>query len=139
MKRLAIVLVLSALSASLGGCLTLSEIETGISLTTKSITNPVTPDDEAKVELILDTAVKLLKVYKTACISGTADTHCKGNIAQLQPYTRQVKPLVAQMRTFVDSNDQVNASVIYNQLKSLYTTVKSVSSQLGVNLGSDTI
>jgi hypothetical protein len=134
MKRLAIVLVLSALSASLGGCLTLDQIETGISLTTKSIANPVTPAEEAQVELALDSAVIGFKAYKQACVAGTADKNCRDNVAQIQAYTRQIKPLVNQLRNFVDTNDQINATVIYNQLTALYTNVKSAAANLGLNL-----
>jgi len=123
----------------LGGCAQMQAIGTGISLATKTIANPVTRDDEAKVELALDTAIQILKTYKTACIQGNADKNCKANIAQIQAYTRQVPPLVAQLRTFVDNNDQINASVVYNQLTALYVNVKSAAASLGVNLGSGTI
>ncbi len=133
------IIIAVTLSLALAGCADLQAITGGISLVTKSIANPVTRDDDAKVELALDTAIKLLNVYKTACVQGSADIHCKANIAQIQAYTRQVKPLVAQLRTFVDNNDQINATVIYNQLTALYANVKSVAANLGVNLGSATI
>jgi len=123
----------------LGACAQMQAIGTGISLATKTIANPVTRDDEAKVELALDTAIQVLKVYKTACIQGTADKNCKVNIAQIQAYTRQIPPLKDQLRTFVDNNDQINASVVYNQLTALYVNVKSAAASLGVNLGSGTI
>ena len=120
---------------TLSGCSTMQNLEAGISLASKSIANPVTKSEEAQVELALDTAVQALKVYKQACISGTADKHCRNNIAQIQGYTRQVPVLVAQLRTFVDNNDQINATVIYNQLTALYTNVKKVSTDLGVSIG----
>ncbi|HEY6020780.1 MAG TPA: hypothetical protein VIY48_13060, partial [Candidatus Paceibacterota bacterium] len=105
MKKIIPVLLLAL---SLGACAQLQAITSGISLATKSIANPVTKSDEAKVELALDTAVQALLAYRKACIAGTADTHCKGNIAQIQAYTKQVPALVTQLRTFVDSNDQIN-------------------------------
>lgn len=123
---------------SLGACAQLQAIGTGISLATKSIANPVTKTEEAQVELALDTAVQALKAYKQACINGTADKNCRSNIAQIQAYTRQVPSLVVQLRGFVDNNDQVNATVVYNQLTALYTNVKQAASQLGVSLGSST-
>ena len=135
MKRIILVL---ALALPLANCAQLQAITNGISLATKSIANPVTKDDEAKVELALDTAVQALLAYKKACIAGTADTHCKGNIAQIQAYTRQVPVLVAQLRTFVDNNDQINATVVYNQLTALYGNVKQAASDLGVSLGGAT-
>lgn len=130
-------IVLAALlGLSLAGCAQLQAIGTGISLATRSIANPVTKAEEAQVELALDTAVQALKVYKAACVNGTADKNCKTNIAQIQAYTRQVPPLVAQLRNFVDNNDQINATVVYNQLTALYTNVKNAASSLGVSLGS---
>jgi hypothetical protein len=132
-KRIILALTLSL---SLAGCATLEAVTTGIGLATKSIANPVTKSEEAQVELALDTAVQALLTYKRACIAGSADKNCKANIAQIQAYTRQIPPLVAQLRTFVDNNDQVNATVIYNQLTALYANVKGAAAQLGVSLGS---
>lgn len=123
------------LALSLGACAQLQAIGTGISLATKSIANPVTKAEEAQVELALDTAVQALLVYKRACLAGTADKNCKANVAQIQAYTRQVPVLVAQLRTFVDNNDQVNATVVYNQLTALYTNAKQVAANLGVSFG----
>ena len=65
--------------------------------------------------------------------------NCKANIRQIQAYTLQVKPLIAQLRSFVDNNDQINAAVVYNQLRALYVNVKATATQLGINLGSSTI
>lgn len=135
MKRL---ILTAALALSLAGCASFQAFETGISLATKSIANPVTKSEEAQVELALDTAVQALKVYKKACMAGSADKNCRANIAQIQAYTRQIPPLVAQLRGFVDNNDQVNATVIYNQLTALYANVKSAATSLGVSLGSVT-
>lgn len=132
MKKIAIVMVVAL---GLGGCAQLSAVTQGISLATKTITNPVTKEDEAKVELAMDTALQLLLTYKRACIAGTADTHCRGNIQMLQPYTRAAVPLLAQLRGFVDNNDQINASVVYNQLTSLYVNLKTAAQSVGVNVG----
>lgn len=132
MRKVALALILSL---SLGACAQLQAVTSGISLATKTITNPVTKTEEAQVELALDTAVQALLAYRKACIAGTADKNCRTNIAQIQAYTRQIPPLVAQLRSFVDNNDQINASVVYNQLTALYTNLKSAATQLGVNLG----
>lgn len=136
MKRIILALTLAL---SLGACTSLSAIFDGISLVTKSVANPVTPADEVQIEVALDAAIDLLRAYKKACVQGTADVHCRDNIRQIQAYTIKVKPLVAQLRSFVDNNDQINAAVVYNQLKALYVNVKATASQLGVNLGSSTI
>jgi hypothetical protein len=125
-----------AVSLVFTGCAQLQTIGDGISLATKSIANPVTKSEEAQVELALDTAVQALKAYKAACVNGTADKNCRANIAQIQAYTRQVPALVAQLRNFVDNNDQINATVIYNQLTALYANVKGAAKSLNVSLGS---
>jgi len=132
--------IILALTLSLGlaGCAQLQMVTEGISLATKSIANPVTKAEEAQVELALDTAVQALLTYKRACIADSADKNCKANIAQIQAYTRQVPALVSQLRTFVDNNDQINATVVYNQLTALYTNVKGAAASLGVSLGSAT-
>lgn len=132
MKKIAITIVVAL---SLGGCAQLSAVSQGISLATKTITNPVTREDEAKVELAMDTALQLLLTYRRACLDGTADTHCRANIRMLQPYTRAAVPLLAQLRGFVDNNDQINASVVYNQLTSLYVNLKTAAQSVGVNVG----
>lgn len=132
MKKLLLAL---ALSLSVAGCASLSNIGTGISLATKSITNPVTRTEEVQIEAAIDAAVVVLKGYKQACLQGQADRRCRGNIIAIQKYTRQMPPLIAQLRTFVDNNDQINAIVVYNQLTSLYTNFKSAAAQLGYNVG----
>lgn len=133
------ILLVAALSFSLTGCAGFTEklqiIGQGISLATKSIANPVTKNEEAQIELALDAVIDALRAYKQACKDGAVDKNCAANVAQIQVYTRQIKPLVIQLRTFVDNNDQLNASVVYNQLTSLYTNVKSVAANLGVNIG----
>lgn len=131
MKKLfAIVLVFT-----LGGCAELSAVSTGISLATKSVANPVTKTELAQVELAGDTIIQGMLVYKRACIKGAVDVNCKANIALVQAYTRQMPPLIAQLRSFVKNNDQVNATVIYNQLTQLYANAKAAAANLGINLG----
>ena len=135
LKRIALALTLTL---SLAGCASLEAITNGLSLATASVANPVTPIKEAQIELALDSAVKVLQTYKQACIAGSADKNCRDNISQIQAYTRQIRPMVLQLRNFVDTNDQVNAVVVYNQLSSLYANMKSAAASLGVSLGSAT-
>lgn len=132
MKRAVAMVVLAI---SLGGCAQLGTIGTGISLVTKSVTNPVTKQEEAQIELAVDAAISVLRGYKKACLAGTADKACRANIAAIQGYTRQMPPLLSQLRGFVDNNDQVNAVVVYNQLTALYGNFKSAAAQLGYNVG----
>jgi hypothetical protein len=132
MRKIALVL---ALAAGLGGCATSTAVWQGISLATKTINNPVTKEEEAKIELAMDTALQLLLTYRRACVAGKADANCKANIRSLQPYTRAAVPLLGQLRAFVDSNDQINASVVYNQLTALYVNLKTAANSVGVNVG----
>lgn len=125
-----------AIGLSLAGCAQLSAIGTGISLATKSISNPVTTNELYEIEASIRIAVTALQTYKRACLANAADKQCRNNIAAIQPYTRQLPPLLAQLRSFVKNNDQVNAAVVYNQLATLYTNLKSSALALGVNLGS---
>jgi hypothetical protein len=137
MKKIIAVLILSvSLSGCAGTMEKLQAVSAGLSLITKSIANPVTKNEEAQIELAGDAVIDALRAYKKACEDGAVDKNCRANVAQIQVYTRQIKPLVAQLRTFVDKNDQLNASVVYNQLTDLYKNVKSVATNLGVNVGS---
>lgn len=136
LRNAALIVALLVVAVPMGGCAQLQAVTDGLSIVTKSVANPVTKEDEAKVELVLDTAVQALLAYRKACIAGTADKNCRENIDVIQPYTRKIKPLVAQLRDFVDNNDQINAPVVYNQLTALYNNIKNVALARGVNIGS---
>lgn len=128
-------LIIVGLAFSVAGCAQLQAIDNGISLATASITNPVTKTKEAQIELAFDTGVQVLLTYKRACVAGSADVNCKANIRAIQVYTRQAGPMIAQLRSFVDNNDQVNAIVVYNQLTNLYVNFKTAAANVGVNVG----
>lgn len=128
------VLVLT-LGLALGGCAQLTAIENGISLASKTAANPVTKDDLYKVESSVQIIFTALKTYKASCVKGLVDARCKQNIAAIQQYTVQLPPYLAQLRSFVRTNDQVNAAVVYNQLTTLYANARQTAVALGVNLG----
>ena len=133
MKRIILAITLSL---SLGACAQLQTLQNIAKFATATITNPVTKEMEAQIELGFDAALQVLLAYRRACIAGTADVNCKRNIEVIQPYTRQAKPLIAQLRSFVDNNDQVNATVAYNQLVALYGNLKRSAAEVGMNVGS---
>lgn len=133
MKR---ILVALTVVFALGGCAQLQTLQNVAKFATATITNPVTKEMEAQIELGFDTALQVLLAYRRACIAGTADVHCRRNIEIIQPYTRAAKPLIGQLRTFVDNNDQVNAVVVYNQLVALYGNLKTSAQTAGMNIGS---
>lgn len=133
MKKL---LLIGLLAVSLGGCATFQKIESAISLTTRSFTNPITLTDLYAAENGVTLAFVTLNTYKAACINGTADKSCRANIQAIQAWTRQLPPLLAQLRTFVKTNDQLNAITVYNQLTALVATVKTAAANAGINVGS---
>jgi hypothetical protein len=120
---------------SLGACAQLTAIEGGLSLATKSITNPVTKTDLYKFESGFQVVMTLLQTYKKSCAAGAVDANCKANIAAIQRYTTQIPPYLVQLRAFVKNNDQINAANTYNALVDLYTQAKTTAANLGVNVG----
>lgn len=128
-------IAIAMVALSLGGCAQLSAVSGGLSLITKTVQNPVTEQELYAVEATARVLVEALLVYRRACIAGSADKSCRANIEAVQPYTKQIKPLLIELRTFVKNDDQINAVVVYNRLTSLYQTVKSSAAQLGIPLG----
>lgn len=134
MKKLLIAAAL-ACAVTLGGCSTLQNFGTAISIASKSITNPVSKDDLYKVESGVRIAFTALQAYKDSCAQGLVDTNCKSNVAAIQVYTRQLPPLLSQLRSFVKNNDQINATVVYNQIVALIANLKTAASNVGINVG----
>lgn len=132
MKKIVLAL---ALSLGLSGCAGISAVGTGLGLATKSVSNPVTIQELYEIEASLKIIVTGLQSYKRACVANAVDAECKAHITAIQPYTRQIKPLLNQLRGFVRNNDQINAPVIYTQLIQLYANLKSAASNLGINVG----
>lgn len=124
-----------ALSLSIGGCAQLQTLQNIAHFATATVSNPVTKEMEAQIELGFDAALQVLLTYRRSCIAGTADVNCRRNIEIIQPYTIQAKPLIARLRSFVDNNDQVNAVVAYNQLVGLYGNLKTSAGAVGMNVG----
>lgn len=121
-----------ALALALGGCAQIQEALQAGKLVTASIANPVTPDRLKATEDTLAVAFGLLNAYKTACVKGAADVNCKSNIRAIQVYTRKLPALLTQLRAFVKNNDQVNAILIFNQLKDAYNSAKGVATAAAI-------
>jgi hypothetical protein len=130
-KILAVMLV----AVSLGGCAQLQAVSGGLSLITKSVTNPVTENELYQIEASLTILMKGLVAYRRACLAGNADKNCRANILAIQPYTKEVPVYLTQLRRFVRENDQINAANTYNTLVALYGNAKDTALRLGVNLG----
>lgn len=132
MKKL---LIAAMVALSLGGCATIDQVINAAQVVTKSYTNPVTKNDLYQVESGVRIAFTALQAYKDSCAKGLADTNCKSNVAAVQVYTRQLPPLLVQLRGFVKDNDQVNAITVYNQISQLVTNFKSAARNVGINVG----
>lgn len=130
-KYLAVVLV----TVSLGGCAQLQTASNLLTAATKSYDNPVTEQELYQIEASFRIAVEALLTYRRACIQGTADLRCYENIDAIHPYTKQIKPLLTELRAFVRSDDKVNGIVVYKRLANLYNTIITAASSRGVNLG----
>jgi hypothetical protein len=130
-KFLAITLV----ALSLGGCAQLQTASTVLNAATKSYDNPVTENELYQIESSMKIIVRGLLTYRRACIAGNADLRCRENVEAIQPYTRQVPSLLAELRSFVKNDDKVNGIVVYKRLSNLYNSIMTEATTRGVSLG----
>jgi hypothetical protein len=128
-KRIILVL---ALSLSLGGCQFFSKLQTFAELGTASISNPVTKDRLQKVEAGAVLVFTGLNAWRDACEQGSLNESCREQIRAVQIYSRQIPPYLKELRKFVRTNDQVNASVVFNQIVDLVGIVKGKAAENGV-------
>jgi hypothetical protein len=131
------ILIASALAFSLAGCSTLSNIETAVEIGTASITNPVTRTRLDQMESGIKLVFIGLGTWKNQCANGNLvgiEPNCKEDIGAVQVYTRKVPPYLIQLRSFVRNNDQVNATVVWNQLFDIINIVKTEAAKGGVRV-----
>jgi hypothetical protein len=128
------ILLIAILGFSLGGCATIQGIETAFTLGTASVSNPVTKDRLNQVESAITLVFAGLEGWKKSCVQGLIPPACKQQIGAVQVYTRQLPPYLAQLRTFVKTNDQVNATVVFNNIVDLVGTVKTQAANAGVTI-----
>jgi hypothetical protein len=126
------VILALTLSLSLAGCATIQAVETAFQLGTASIANPVTKDRLNQVESAITLVFAGLKGWKRSCQQGLIPPECKVQIGEVQVYTEQLPPYLAQLRTFVKTNDQVNAVNVFNSIVALVGTVKTQAAARGV-------
>ena len=129
MKRIIIVL---ALSISLGGCQFFSKLQTFADLGTATISNPVTKDRLQKIEAGAVLVFTGLNAWRDACEAGSINESCKQQIRSVQIYSMQIPPYLKELRKFVRTNDQVNAIVVFNQIVDLVGIVKGKAAENGV-------
>ncbi len=129
MRRILIALVLSV---SLGGCATIQNLLDAGHFATASISNPVTPDRLNAAEQTMTVVFSVGNAWRQLCLKGLAEANCLSNIAAAQVYTRKLPTLLAQVRTFVKNNDQVNAILVYNQIMNSISAFKGQVVAAGV-------
>jgi hypothetical protein len=134
MKRIILALTLSL---SLAGCATIQAIQTAVELGTASIANPVTKTRLYQMENAIILVFAGLNTWKKSCAQGLINPDCKAQITEAQVYTRQIPPYLAQLRTFVKTNDQVNATVVFNSIVDLVGTVKAKAAAGGVTISTN--
>lgn len=128
-------LAITLVALSLGGCAQIQTAQTLLTAATKTYDNPVTEQELYQIEASLRIVVEGLLTYRRQCLAGNVDVHCRANIELIQPYTRQVKPLLVELRQFVRNDDKVNGIVVYKRLSNLYNQIVSTATARGVNLG----
>lgn len=140
MRHLRIAVAIVALSlggcASIPGLPSLQSIQTAVQLGTASVANPVTPARLEQAESALVLVFTGLNAWKASCRNGALPASCRDQIASVQVYTRKLKPILVELRGFVQKNDQVNAFVAFNTFSSLIATVKTQAAQSGVEIRS---
>jgi hypothetical protein len=94
----------------------------------------VTRDHLFRLENGLIVGVTALQQYKNLCEAGTLANNCIGTVQAMQGYVKQARPLLRQLRTFVRKNDQVNARVIFTQIRSLLGEVRNIAAANGINV-----
>lgn len=132
MKSVALALVLAT---SLGGCQFFKNVETAFVLGTASVANPVTKDRLFQLENAAILAFSGLEAWKTSCAQGLIPPSCKAQIGEVQFYTRQIPTYRDQLRVFVKKNDQVNATIMFNEITGLIDKAKAQAATSGQNLG----
>ena len=130
------IIAVTLLTLSLGGCagMSLEKLQTVAHLGTASVANPVTRERLAAIEQSVTVVFAGLNTWKRLCVAGRINVDCKAQIGAVQVYTRQIPPYLTRLRTFVKTNDQVNAMVVFNQLTDILGDVKSMAARSGQQL-----
>lgn len=134
MKRIIIALFLSLSVAGCAGMPSLESLKTAVHFGTASVANPVTPTRLNQMENGLKVLFAGLNAWKRSCVQGIIPEVCKQQIRTVQVYTLQIKPYLAELRSFVKNNDQVNAVTVFNELTGIIATVRTKAAESGQSL-----
>lgn len=133
------IILAATLALSLGACAHLPSIQTLqtiAQLGTASVANPITKDRLYQMESAITIVFAGLNTWKDQCRRGTLPATCKDQIAHVQIYTRQIPPVLKQLRAFVKEDDQVNASVVFNRLTGIISDVKTQAATNNIQIRS---
>lgn len=119
---------------ALANCAQFQRVADVAGLATASIQNPVTPTMLYDVENGMIVIFAGLNAYRRACVGGTIPASCKTVIRTIQVYTKQIPPLLVTLRAFVRKNDQVNAVVVYNTVRTLLDGLRTTAAQNNVGI-----
>lgn len=127
-------LLLTVAMVSLTSCAELQRFASVANIATASVNNPVTPTMLYEVENGMIVVVAGLNAYRQACVKGSIPANCKTVIRSIQVYTKQIPPLLVELRSFVRNNNQVNAVVVYNTITNLLAGLRATAAQNNVGL-----
>lgn len=116
------------------GCQFFKNIETFVDLGTATAANPVTKERSQKIQAGATLVFVGMNAWRDACEAGTINASCVEQIRAVQIYTMQIPPYLTQLRKFVRNNDQVNASVVFNQVVELIGIVRGKAAENGVTI-----
>lgn len=135
MRKIILAVALMLTLAGCGGKFALPSIETvqtAIHWGTASVDNPVTPTRLNQIEAGVKVVFRSLKVWRRACIRGDLNVTCKDQIRAVQVYTIPIEQTyIPQLRRFVEQNDQVNASAVFNTITGLIASAKAKAAEAG--------
>ncbi len=130
MKRL---LIICAITLSLGGCATLERVQTAVSVATTPVA--VTPTMVLQIEEGLKVATSGLVGYRRLCLQKVIDPvtrNCRQVIVRLQPYTKAAAVAIVDLRVAVRQNNQITALSAYNALRGLIANIQTERQLAGV-------
>lgn len=131
MKKLLLIL---PLALSLGACQTFGQLVDSVGNIVSPAPNVITKQTLYDFENGMIIAFAGLNAYKKSCIAGAISASCRGTIAKLQGYTRQIPAVLAEVRGFVKNNDQVNALQYFAEAKTLLADFEAVATQNGIKV-----
>lgn len=128
--------ILFPLLLCLGGCAGFVEkvLDIPVGVLTKSYDQPLTKSDLYKVQGGVRVVVRLMRNYKQLCEDLVIDSRCIAVVARLQGYSRKSRPMIQSFRRFVKNNDQVNARVVYDELRALIADFRGEAAAAGIQL-----